>query len=75
MSHTIAIQKLSNERSYKFSWILTLIEVISILILRMRLIYAIMNFYWSHAIALQKLSNERSYKFSLILTQTEVISI
>ena len=26
----------------------------------MRIISAIMNFYWSHAIALQKLSNERS---------------
>ena len=55
---------MSNERSYKFSWILTLTEVISIRILRMRLISAIMNFYWSHTIALQKLSNERSYKFS-----------
>ena len=41
----------------------------------MRMISAIMNFYWSHAIALQKLSNERSYKFSLISTLTEVISI
>ena len=41
----------------------------------MRLISAIMNFYWSHAIALQKLSYERSYKFSCILTLTEVISI
>ena len=40
----------------------------------MRLISAIMSFYWSHAIALQKLSNERSYKFSWILTLTEVIS-
>ena len=39
----------------------------------MRLISAIMNFYWSHAIALQKLSNERSYKFSRILILTEVI--
>ena len=74
-SHAIALQKLSNELSYKFSWILTVTEVISIRILRMRLIYAIMNFYWSHAIALQKLSNERSYKFSWILFQTEVINI
>ena len=41
-----------------------LTEVISITILRMRIISAIMNFYWSHAITLQKLSNERSYKFS-----------
>ena len=41
----------------------------------MRVISAIMNFYWSHSIALQKLSNERSYKFSWILTLTEVISI
>ena len=72
-SHDIALQKLSNERcSYKFSWILTLTEVISIRILRMRIISAIMNFYWSHAIPLQKLSNERSYKFSWILTLTEV---
>ena len=45
----------------------------SIRILRMRIISAIMNFYWFHAIALQKLSNERSYKFSWILTLTEVI--
>ena len=58
-SHAIALQKLSNERSYKFSWILSQTEVISIIILHMRLISAIMNFYWSwsHAIALQKLSN------------------
>ena len=48
----------------KVSWILTLREVISIRILRMRIISAIMNFYWSHTIPLQKLSNERSYKFS-----------
>ena len=42
----------------------------------MRLIPAIMNFYWSHAIALQKLSNERFYyKFSWISILTEVISI
>ena len=61
--------------SYKFSRILNLTESISIRILRMRIIYAIMNFYWSHAISLQKLSNERSYKFSWILTLTEVISI
>ena len=71
-SHTIPLQQLSNERSYQFSWILTLIEVISIRILRMRLISAIINFYWSHAIPLKKLSNERSYKFSWILTLTEV---
>ena len=46
-SHDIPIQKLPNERSYKFSqWILTLTEVISIIILRMRLISAITNFYW-----------------------------
>ena len=50
-------------------------RVISIRILRMRIISAIMNFYWSHAIALQKLSNEHSYKFSWILTLTEVIRI
>ena len=43
--------------------------------MRMCLISAIMNFYWSHAIPLQKLSNERSYKFSWILTLTEVITI
>ena len=74
-SHTIALQKLPNERSYKFSWILTQTEFISIAILRMRLISAIMNFYLSNAIALKKLSNECSYKFSWILTLTEVISI
>ena len=34
----------------------------------MRVISAIMNFYWSHAITFQKLSNEHSYKFNLILT-------
>ena len=44
-SHAIAHQKLSNESSYKFSRILTLTEVISIRILRMRLISTIMNFY------------------------------
>ena len=37
--------------------------------MRVRLISAIMNFYWSHAIALQKLSNKRSYKFSWILAE------
>ena len=63
-SHAMPLQKLSNERSYKFSLILTLTEVISSRILRMLLISAIMKFYWSHNIALQKLSNERSYKFS-----------
>ena len=55
---------MSNERSYKFSRILTLTEVISIRILRMRIISAIVNLYWSHAILLKKLANERSYKFS-----------
>ena len=49
---------------YKIGWILTLTEVITVRILRMRLISAITNFYWPHAIALQKLPNERSYKFS-----------
>ena len=44
-SHAIALQKLSNGRSYKFSWILTLTEVISIRILGMRIISAIMNYY------------------------------
>ena len=68
-----ALRKLSNERSYKFSWIWTLTEVISIIILR--IISTIMNYYRSHVIALQNLSNERSYKFSWILTPTEVISI
>ena len=29
-SHAIPLKKLSNERSYKFSWILILAEVISI---------------------------------------------
>ena len=72
-SHAIPLQKLSNERSYKFSWISTLTEVISIIILRIRIISAIMNFYWSHAIPLQKLSNVRSYKFIWILSQAEVI--
>ena len=62
------------DRSYKFSWILTLSELISIRILRMPIISAIMNFYWSLAISLQKLSNALSYKFSWILTLTEVIS-
>ena len=62
--HAIPLQKLSNERSYKFSWILTRTAVMSIRILRMRLISAIMNLYRSHAIPLQKLSNEHSYKFS-----------
>ena len=57
-SHVIPLQKLSNERSYNFSRILTLTELISIRILRVRLISAILNFYWSHAIPLKKLSNE-----------------
>ena len=43
--------------------------------LRIRIISAIINFYWSHAVSLQKLSKERSYKFSWILSQIEVISI
>ena len=51
-SHVIDLQKLSNERSYKFIWILTLTEVVIIRILRMRIIYAIMNFYWTRAIPL-----------------------
>ena len=63
-SQAIALQTLSNERSYKFSWILTLTEVICIRILRMRIISVIMKFYRSHAIPLQTLSNERSYKVS-----------
>ena len=49
-SHSIALQKLSNERSYKLRWILTLTEFISIQILRMHIISTIMNYYWSHAI-------------------------
>ena len=53
-SHAIALQELCNEHSYKFSWILTQTEVISIRIFRMRLISAIMNFYWFHAIPLPK---------------------
>ena len=52
------------ERSYKFRRILTLTDVMSFRILRMRIIFANMNFNWSHAIALQKLSNDRSDKFS-----------
>ena len=63
-SHAIPLQKRSNKRCYKFSWILTLTEVISIRIYRMRIISPIMKFYWSHAIALQKLSNERSYSLA-----------
>ena len=53
---------------YKVSLILT--ELISIRILRMRLISTITNLYWSHPIALQKLSNERSYMFSWLLWST-----
>ena len=34
-SHHIALQKLSDERSYQFSWIFTLTEIKSIRILRM----------------------------------------
>ena len=73
-SHVIALPKLSNERSYKFSWILTLTEVISIRILRMCIIYTIMNFYWSMLLPLKNCPRS-SYKFSWILTLTEVISI
>ena len=53
-SYVIALQKLSNELSYKFSWILIPTEVIRIRMLRMRIISSIVNFYWSHAISLQK---------------------
>ena len=74
LSHAISLQKLSNERSYKFSWILTLTEVISIWILRMRIIYTIMNFYWSMLLPFKNCPRS-SYKFSWILTLTEVISI
>ena len=42
----------SNGRSYKFSWIVTLTEVISIYKLRMRVISAILNFLWCYLIAL-----------------------
>ena len=52
-SHAIALQKLSYERSFKFSWILTLTEDISIRILCMRINSAILKFYWSHIIALK----------------------
>ena len=71
-SHAIALEKLSNERSYKFSWILTLTEAISIIILR--IIYTIMNFYWSMLLPFKNCPIS-SYKFSLILTLTEVRTI
>ena len=71
--HAIALQKLSNERSYKLSWILTLTEVISIWILRMRIIYTIMNFYWSMLLPFKNCPIS-SYKFSWILTLTEIRS-
>ena len=41
----------------------------------MRIISAIVNFYWSHAVAPHKLPKECSYKFSWISTLTEVIRI
>ena len=41
----LPFKKLSNDRSYKFSWILTQTEVISIWKLRMRVISAILNFF------------------------------
>ena len=73
-SDAIALEKLSNERSYKFSWILTLTEAISIVILRMRIIYTIMNFYWSMLLHFKNCPIS-SYKFGLILTLTEVRTI
>ena len=73
-SDAIALEKLSNERSYKFSWILTLTEAISIVILHMRIIYTIMNFYWSMLLHFKNCPIS-SYKFSIILTLTEVRTI
>ena len=72
--HAIALQKLSHECSYKFIWILTLTEVISIWILRMLIIYTIMNFYWSMLLPFKNCPIS-SYKFSWILTLTEIRSI
>ena len=75
-SHVTSFQKLSNERSLKVSIILTLREVISIRTLRMRIISAIVNFYWSHAIDLfNNCPFNVLISFSWILTLTEVISI
>ena len=48
----LPFKKLSNGRSYKFSLIVTLTEVISIYKLRMRVISAILNFLWCDLIAL-----------------------
>ena len=59
--HVIELSRRKRVTTFLFSFER---EVISIRMLRMRLISAIINFYWSHPIALQKLSNERSYKFS-----------
>ena len=73
-SHAIALQKLSNQCSYKFSWILTLTEAISIIILRMLIIYTMMNFYWSMLLPFKNCPIS-SYKFSWILTLREVIII
>ena len=73
-SDAIALEKLSNDHSYKFSWILTLTEAISIVILRMCIIYTIMNFYLSMLLHFKNCPIS-SYKFSLILTLTEVRTI
>ena len=55
----------NSNRSYK---------VISIRILRMRIIYTIMNFYWSMLLPFKNCPRS-SYKFSWILTLTEVRTI
>ena len=73
-SPAIALEKLSNERSYKFSWILTLTEAISIINLRMHIIYTTMNFYWTILLPFKNCPI-RSHKFSWILTLTEVRTI
>ena len=72
--HAIALRKLSNECSYKFSWILILTEVIGIWILRIVIIYTIMNFYWSMLLPFKNCPIS-SYKFSWILTLTEIRTI
>ena len=65
---------MSQERSYKVSWILTQTKVISIRSLRMRMCHYEFILVPSYCPS-QKLSNEHSYKFSWILTLTEVIRI
>ena len=75
--YLISLQKLSNDRSYKFRWILTQTEGIKHLkVAHARNICHFEFFYGAIVLPFKKcLMIDRSHKFSWILTETEVISI